>query len=274
MLSSDWLSPKVYDFLCQSWLEGEVCICLIPRQPECLVYSRCSNTRWTEAIFLENSIQWLPITFRLKCILLPEVACKVLAAVPLSGCSVSSCLAIQNSLHNIPVLLNFWEVAECFILWPLDAKSWLIRKKKKKNPNPDAVKDWGQEEKGTPDNEMVGWHHWLDGHEFEQALGVGDGQGSLACCSPWGCRVRHDWATEQRWQMLHELSFLPLYLFLLFLEHSPPVVAWILPNPSSFPCLSWMSDLHLSLSKGLFCCLWLQPLSLSQTFSPANPLSS
>ena len=65
------------------------------------------------------------------------------------------------------------------ILWLLDAKSRLIGK------DPDAGKDWGQEEKGTTEGEMVGWHHRLNGHEFEQAPGVGDGQGSLACCSPW-----------------------------------------------------------------------------------------
>ena len=56
----------------------------------------------------------------------------------------------------------------------------------------DAGRDWGQEEKGTIEDEMVGWHHRLDGPEFEQALGVGDGQGSLACCSPWGRRVRQE----------------------------------------------------------------------------------
>ena len=61
-----------------------------------------------------------------------------------------------------------------------DAKNWLIWK------DPDAVKDWRQEEKGTTEDEMVGWHHWLDGHEFEQAPGDGEGQGSLACCGPWG----------------------------------------------------------------------------------------
>ena len=66
------------------------------------------------------------------------------------------------------------------ILWPPDGKKWLIRKV------PDAGKDWRQEEKGTTEDEMVGWHHQLDEHEFEQAMGVGDGQGSLACCSPWG----------------------------------------------------------------------------------------
>ena len=49
---------------------------------------------------------------------------------------------------------------------------------------PDAGKDWGQEENGETEDEIVVWHHWLDGHEFEQALGIGDGQGSLACCSP------------------------------------------------------------------------------------------
>ena len=65
------------------------------------------------------------------------------------------------------------------IFWPPDAKNWLIGK------DPDAEKDWRQEEKGITD-EMVGWHHWLDGHEFEQAPGVGDGQGSLVCCSPRG----------------------------------------------------------------------------------------
>ena len=61
-----------------------------------------------------------------------------------------------------------------------DAKNWLIGK------DPDAGKDWRQEEKGRTEDEMVGWYHQLDGHEFEQALGVGDGQGCLVCCSPWG----------------------------------------------------------------------------------------
>ena len=71
--------------------------------------------------------------------------------------------------------------AETPILWPLDAKNWLIWK------DPDAGKDWSRE-KGTTEDEMVGWHHWLNGHEFEQAARVGDGQGSLVHCSPWGCK--------------------------------------------------------------------------------------
>ena len=71
--------------------------------------------------------------------------------------------------------------AETPILWPPDAKNWFIV-----SSDSDAGKDWRLEEKGTTEDEMVGWHHWLDGQQFEQALGVGDGQGSLACCSPWG----------------------------------------------------------------------------------------
>ena len=70
--------------------------------------------------------------------------------------------------------------AETSILWPPDAKNWLIGK------DPDAGKDWRQEKKGTTEDKIVGWHHRLYGHEFEYALGVDDGQGSLVCCSSWG----------------------------------------------------------------------------------------
>ena len=68
------------------------------------------------------------------------------------------------------------------IIWLPDAKSWLIWK------DPDAGKDWGQEEKGMTEDEMVGWHHQLDGHGFGWILGAGDGQGGLACCTSWGCK--------------------------------------------------------------------------------------
>ena len=66
------------------------------------------------------------------------------------------------------------------VLWPPYVKSWLIWK------DPDDGKYWGQEEKGTTEDEMVGWHQWLDWYELEQALEIGDGQGALTCCSPWG----------------------------------------------------------------------------------------
>ena len=70
--------------------------------------------------------------------------------------------------------------AETPVLWPPDGKNWLIGK------DPDAGKDWRQKEKGKTEDEMIRWHHWLDGHAFEQAPGVGDWQGGLKCCSPWG----------------------------------------------------------------------------------------
>ena len=78
----------------------------------------------------------------------------------------------------------------------LMAKSWLIWK------DPHARKDWGQEEQGTTEDEMVGWHHWNNGHEFGWTLGVGDGQGDLACCSSWSRRVRYNWVTELNWMLL------------------------------------------------------------------------
>ena len=72
--------------------------------------------------------------------------------------------------------------AETPILWPADAKSWFIRK------DPDAGKDWTQEEKGSTEDKMVGWHHRLNGYDFGQIPGDSEGQGSLACCSSWGCK--------------------------------------------------------------------------------------
>ena len=94
--------------------------------------------------------------------------------------------------------------AEALVLWPSYAKNWLIGK------DPDAGKDQRWEEKGTTEDEMVGWHHWLDGHEFEKAPGVGDGQGSLACCSPWGRKEsgtteQLNW-TELNWTVEDSIS--------------------------------------------------------------------
>ena len=83
---------------------------------------------------------------------------------------------------------------EALILWPPDVKGHLIRK------DPHAEKDWRQEEKGMTEDKMVGWHHWLNGHEFEQAPGDGEGWRSLAAESTGSERVGHDWATEQQKQ--------------------------------------------------------------------------
>ena len=90
--------------------------------------------------------------------------------------------------------------AETPILWPPQVKSWLIRK------DPDAGRDWGQVEKGTTEDEMAGWHHRLDGHEFGWTPGAGDEQGGLACCNSWGCKESDttEWLnwTELNWSML------------------------------------------------------------------------
>jgi len=72
--------------------------------------------------------------------------------------------------------------AETPILWPSHAKRWLIGK------DSDAGRDWGQEEKGLTEDEMAGWHHRLEGHDFEWTPGVGDGQGGVACCHSWDCK--------------------------------------------------------------------------------------
>ena len=87
-----------------------------------------------------------------------------------------------NPKGNQPWIFTARTDAEAPILWPPDVKSRLTRK------DPDAGKDWGQEEKEMTEDEMTGWHHRLNGDEFEQIPGDGEGQGSLACCSPWGCK--------------------------------------------------------------------------------------
>ena len=106
--------------------------------------------------------------------------------------------------------------AETPVLWSSDANSWLIGKV------PDAGKVWGQKEKRVTEDEMVEWHHWLNGHEFQQTQGDSEGQRSLACCSSWRCKeVRQDWATEQqqdsRWGFL--FLFLPLPMDVQFLHY-------------------------------------------------------
>ena len=87
-----------------------------------------------------------------------------------------------NPKGNQPWMFIGRTDAKAPILWPPDGNSQLIGKAS------DAGKDWGQEEKGVTEDETVGWHHQLNGREFEQALGVSDGQGSLVRCSPWGCK--------------------------------------------------------------------------------------
>ena len=112
-----------------------------------------------------------------------------------SNQSILKEISLEYSLEVLMLKLKL-------ILWPPDAKYWLIGK------DPDAGKDWRQEEKGTTEDEMLGWHHWLDGHESEQALGVGDGQGSQ-------CAVIH--GVSKSWTQLSDWSKLKVILNQIFL---------------------------------------------------------
>ena len=99
-----------------------------------------------------------------------------------------------NPKENQPWICPLRTDAEAPILWPPDAKSWFTGK------DPDAGKDWRQEEKGTTKDKMLGWHHWHDGHEFEQDPGDGEGMGSLVYCSPW---VAKSWTKLSNWTTIH-----------------------------------------------------------------------
>ena len=119
--------------------------------------------------------------------------------------------------------------AETQILWPPDVKNWLIGK------DPDAGKDGRQEEKGTTEDEMAGWHHWLDRRESEWTPGVGDGQGSMVCYSPWGCK-ESDRTEQLNWTEDSADSGKAFYLSLKELPHIWGQGQWLggaTPRPRS-----------------------------------------
>ena len=99
------------------------------------------------------------------------------------------------------LILNICLTITSPILWPPHEKSWLIGK------DPDAGRDWGQEEKGTTEDEMAGWHHQLDGHEFGWIPGIGDGQGGLVSCDSWGLK-ESDMTEQLNWTELKEKNFI------------------------------------------------------------------
>ena len=112
--------------------------------------------------------------------------------------------------------------AETPVLWPPDMKSWLIGK------DSDAGGDWEQEEKGTTEDEMAGWHHWLDGREFEWTPGVGDGQGGLACCDSWGCK-ESDTTERLIWSDLIwwcKIERGPISFFCMWISSFPRTIYW------------------------------------------------
>ena len=145
---------------------------------------------------LDHKESWVPKNWCFLIVLLEKILespldCKEIQPVPPKG-------------NQLWIFIRRTDAeAEAPILWPPDAKNWLIRK------DPDAGKDWRQEEKGTTEDEMVGCHHWLDGLEFEQALGIGEGQGSLVCCSPWIAEWTQlsDWTVTTKCYIFYTLVF-------------------------------------------------------------------
>ena len=111
--------------------------------------------------------------------------------------SPSDCKEIQPGDQSWVLFERTDAKAETPVLWPHHVKSWLTGK------DSDAGRDCGQEEKGTTQDEMAGWHHWLDGREFEWTPGAGDGQGGLACCDSWG-RKESDTTERLNWTELKE----------------------------------------------------------------------
>ena len=109
--------------------------------------------------------------------------------------------------------------AETPVHWPPHGKSWLIGK------DSDAGRDWGQEEKGMTEDEMAGWHHWLDGRESEWTPGVGDGQGGLACCDPWG-RKESDMTEWLNWTEWTNIPLLPRKEKPHFTVNSMKTISW------------------------------------------------
>ena len=103
-------------------------------------------------------------------------------------------------------------MSECVFIICNTASLWLIGK------DFDAGRDWGQEKKGMTEDEMAGWHHWLDERESEWTPGVGDGQGGLACCDSWGRRVGHNWVTEANWTEKVFIMFFSLKPFFVNLH--------------------------------------------------------
>ena len=198
----DYLShkyPKSLTFrdLELSFISGsEICSPLQTLAYLCLLYCMSSKWNWFGNKFGEpdflSMVCWFFAGIR-SLWMSPSSCLAHLFQGPFPGFPLAWCCWSLVHYFSWQVRNNFWVWktldAEAPILWPPDAKNWLIWK------DPEPGKDWGQEEKRTTEDEMVGLHQWFNGHEFEQTLGASEGQGSLVGCSPWG--LKESGMTEQ-----------------------------------------------------------------------------
>ena len=146
--------------------------------------------------------------------------------------------------------------AETPVLWPPHAKSWLIGK------DSGAGRDWGQEEKGTTEDEIAGWHHWLDGHEFEWTPGVGNAQGGLACCNSWG-RKESDTTEWLNWTELRK-KWYPIVILICI---SLWIMSWALFNVPIFILYILSEEMytHTLFTLKIMCCVYIQKFSVLLT---------
>ena len=152
-------------------------ICLVKAMVFPVVMYRCDS--WT----VKKAECWRIDPFELRCW---RRLLRVLWTARKSTQSILKEISLEYSLESLMLKLklqNFGHLMQ-------RADSW---------KDPDAGKVWRQEEMGTTEDKIVGWHQWLNEHEFESTPEVSDGWGGLACCSPWVCRVRHNWVTEVNW---------------------------------------------------------------------------
>ena len=199
---------------------------------------------WT----IKKAEHWRINTFGLWCW---RRLLRVPCTVRRSNQSILQEISPEHSLERLMLKLKFQ------YFWPPDAKNWLLGK------DPDSWKDWRQEEKGMTEGNMVGWHHWLNGREFEQAPGVGDGEGNLACCSPRG-RKESD-TTE--WLNCYniDMSYIHICLLSQFSHVWISVMLWIVahqaPLPMGFSRQEYWSGLPFPPPRG-FPNPGMEPLSL------------
>jgi len=174
----------------------------------------------------------------------------------------------QSILKEIsPVFIGRTDAeAETPILWPPHAKSWLIGK------DPDAGRDWGQEEKGTTEDEMAGWHHQLDGHESGWTSGVGDGQGGLVCCDSWGRKESDttEWLNWTEWAFMYKNTKLNS-MYGYFFDNIPRHEMFDLKLFLCFWCVTKFPKKAYQSIYNFISSLWEDPAPIPQLNPHLNP---